>query len=144
MSTRTDCLAAGPDAAIDNFIEALWLEEGLSQNTLAAYGRDLRHFARWLQAQEGLALDGAAERHLHGYFSARHAQTRATTAYRQVVDAGVYRIDAVIQRQQCGVCISISPCRARGRQHKARSLVTSVEEGGAAAEASHGLIELIQ
>ena len=71
-------------SAIDAFIDALWLEEGLSQNTLAAYRRDLLHFAQWLQAQEGLGLDGAAERHLNGYFAARHAQTRATTANRRL------------------------------------------------------------
>ncbi|MDH5205938.1 MAG: site-specific integrase, partial [Hylemonella sp.] len=29
------------DAQIDAFIDALWLEEGLSRNTLAAYRRDL-------------------------------------------------------------------------------------------------------
>lgn len=33
---------------IDAFIDALWLEEGLSKNTLAAYRRDLELYARWL------------------------------------------------------------------------------------------------
>ena len=49
MSKSSDPSTRGPDAALDSFTEALWLEEGLSQNTLAAYGRDLRHFARWLK-----------------------------------------------------------------------------------------------
>ena len=35
------------DPTIDAFIDALWLEEGLSRNTLAAYRRDLALFAAW-------------------------------------------------------------------------------------------------
>ncbi len=34
-------------AAIDLFLDALWVEFGLSNNTLAAYGSDLRLFAKW-------------------------------------------------------------------------------------------------
>lgn len=37
---------------IDSFADALWLEEGLSANTLAAYRRDMQLFAQWLQAQQ--------------------------------------------------------------------------------------------
>lgn len=32
---------------IDEFLDALWSERGLSQNTLAAYGRDLKSFSSW-------------------------------------------------------------------------------------------------
>ena len=39
-------------SAIDQFADALWLEDGLSRNTLSAYRSDLRHFAQWLSAQE--------------------------------------------------------------------------------------------
>jgi integrase/recombinase XerD len=34
-------LSVPPDPLIDTFIDALWLEEGLSKNTLAAYRRDV-------------------------------------------------------------------------------------------------------
>lgn len=39
-----------PDSVelIDIFLDALWAECGLSDNTLAAYGSDLKQFARWL------------------------------------------------------------------------------------------------
>ena len=43
--------------AIDLFIDALWLEDGLSRNTLAAYRRDLSLYAQWLAAQELLRKD---------------------------------------------------------------------------------------
>ena len=35
-------------AQIDEFLDALWSERGLSENTLAAYGRDLKAFCLWL------------------------------------------------------------------------------------------------
>ena len=71
--------------AIDAFVDALWLEDGLSRNTLAAYRRDLTLYAQWLTAQQpALALDDTAEQHLNGYFAARHAQTRATSANRRL------------------------------------------------------------
>lgn len=71
--------------AIDTFIDALWLEDGLSRNTLAAYRRDLTLYASWLAQQDPpLALDTTAEHHLHAYFAARHAQTRATSANRRL------------------------------------------------------------
>jgi len=69
--------------SIDAFIDALWLEDGLSRNTLAAYRRDLTLYAQWL-AQRGATLPASTEADLHGYFAARHAQTRATSANRRL------------------------------------------------------------
>ena len=78
-------LQAASHAAIDQFTDALWLEDGLSRNTLAAYRSDLKHFAQWLAAQTPpLALDGAKEHHVQAWFSERHAGTRATTANRRL------------------------------------------------------------
>ena len=37
------------DATVDRFLDALWLEAGLSRNTLAAYRSDLEGFAAWLK-----------------------------------------------------------------------------------------------
>ena len=71
------------DASIDAFADALWLEEGLSRNTLQAYRSDLRAFARWL-APQGRGLLEAGEADLSAYFAHRHGQTRATTANRRL------------------------------------------------------------
>ncbi|KAF1048108.1 site-specific tyrosine recombinase XerD [Xylophilus sp.] len=71
-------------ASIDAFIDALWLEDGLARNTLAAYRRDLTLFAAWLGEHHQAALDAAAQHHLQGYFAARHAATRATSANRRL------------------------------------------------------------
>ncbi len=70
-------------AEIDAFTDALWLEEGLSKNTLAAYRRDLTLYARWLSERQR-ALQQSSEMDLQAYFSQQHAQTKATTANRRL------------------------------------------------------------
>ena len=74
---------AHSEPSIDAFIDAIWLEEGLSKNTLAAYRRDLSLFGRWL-AQRDKGIDATAEADLNAYFAARHSQTRATSANRRL------------------------------------------------------------
>lgn len=70
--------------SIDAFIDALWLEDGLSRNTLAAYRRDLSLYAGWLNApaQQQRALDSSTEDDLKAYFAFRHGVTKATSANR--------------------------------------------------------------
>ena len=80
-NTRTTQQGLAP--CIDEFIDALWLEEGLSSNTLAAYRRDLNGLALWLKPRTCELLD-ADEAALHDYFAARHVQTKATTANRRL------------------------------------------------------------
>jgi integrase/recombinase XerD len=67
-------------AAIDRFIDALWIEDGLASLTLAAYRRDLTAYARWLQRP----LAATRETDLLAYMAERHAGTRATTANRRL------------------------------------------------------------
>jgi integrase/recombinase XerD len=81
--TTPATLKSSPDPAIDTFIDALWLEEGLSKNTLAAYRRDLTLFGAWLTSV-GHTLLGCAELELNGYFADQHATTKATTANRRL------------------------------------------------------------
>ena len=71
------------EAPIDDFIDALWLEEGLARNTLAAYRRDLTLYATWLNGQ-GRALLVSAESDLNAYFAVSHAATKASTANRRL------------------------------------------------------------
>jgi integrase/recombinase XerD len=72
--------------AIDAFIDALWLEDGLSKNTLAAYRRDLSTLAAWLgmQARGRRHLDQTLQADLSAYFAERHATTQATSANRRL------------------------------------------------------------
>jgi integrase/recombinase XerD len=76
-------MSSAGEQRIDSFIDALWLEQGLSRNTLAAYRLDLTLYQRWL-SEQGRELDATTETDLNAYFAARHAQTRATTANRRL------------------------------------------------------------
>ena len=71
-------------AAIDRFIDALWIEDGLAPLTLAAYRRDLQLYAAWLFATHGRALEDSSESDLLDYSAQRHISTRATTANRRL------------------------------------------------------------
>ena len=75
--------AAPDDPLIDRFIDALWLEDGLSANSLAAYRRDLTLYAAWLQATHRVALAQTQEPHLNAYMAAR-ADGKATSANRRL------------------------------------------------------------
>ena len=70
--------------AIDRFIDALWIEDGLSANTLAAYRRDLTLYAQWLALSRERALNDSAETDLREYGVARHAGSKATSANRRL------------------------------------------------------------
>ncbi len=56
---------------IDSFLDALWSERGLSQNTLAAYGRDLNAWEEWLDKVKGLDLLAADASTLQHYLAHR-------------------------------------------------------------------------
>jgi integrase/recombinase XerD len=75
--------ALASEASAGAFVDALWLEEGLSRNTLDAYRRDLTLLGEWL-APRGRAIAQATEADINAYFAERHAQTRATTANRRL------------------------------------------------------------
>src|SRR5262249_48963202 len=79
----TDALAASQDH-IDRFIDALWIEDGLSANTLAAYRRDLALYARWLATTHERALNDSREADLMAYGVARHAGSKASSTNRRL------------------------------------------------------------
>ena len=43
---------------IDQFLDAVWVEQGLSENTLSAYSSDLKIFAKWLGERPILDVNG--------------------------------------------------------------------------------------
>ncbi|MCA3192585.1 MULTISPECIES: site-specific tyrosine recombinase XerD [unclassified Cupriavidus] len=71
-------------ALVDRFCDALWLENGLSKNTIDAYRRDLALLARWLHESDTCALLAVDDTALSGYFAARHTETRASSANRRL------------------------------------------------------------
>jgi len=68
---------------IDEFCDALWLEDGLARNTLDAYRRDLIQFATWLEAQHGKKLLQGNVADIQAYLGHQfRKKTRASSAAR--------------------------------------------------------------
>ena len=73
------------DADIQSFSDALWLEDGLSKNTLQAYRRDLMQLARWLApSTRGVALAEAGEADLLAYLADAHGRGKPSSANRRL------------------------------------------------------------
>ena len=64
---------------LDAFTDALWLEDGLSKNTLSSYRRDLQQFAAFLKKKP---LEKAGEQELFAFLAARRG--RASSAARML------------------------------------------------------------
>lgn len=72
------------EALIERFCEALWLEDGLAENTITAYRRDLRAAARWLTDEQLSELADIDAQGLHAYIAARHVDSKATSSNRRL------------------------------------------------------------
>jgi len=77
-------MIAASAASIDRFVDAIWIEQGLAANTLAAYRRDLALFANWLGRETGRSLIEASETDLRQYALARHAGSAPTSTNRRL------------------------------------------------------------
>ncbi|MBV7484221.1 site-specific tyrosine recombinase XerD [Bordetella sp. BOR01] len=125
--SHADPLASQAD--IDAFIDAVWLEDGLAANTLAAYRRDLSAFAQWLEkpAEHGGAasagrLRDAGTGDIEAWFAARHGDSRATTANRRL--AALRRFFAWALREhltQRDPCLTLSAAKQPPRMPKTLS-----------------------
>lgn len=79
--TATLPLAEVDRIEIDRFLDAIWMERGLGENTLAAYRNDLSRFARW-QAGRGGSLLATSPGDLHTYLASQGMQSARSTARR--------------------------------------------------------------
>jgi integrase/recombinase XerD len=73
--------SSADDRIIDAFIDNMWAERGLSSNTLAAYGSDLRQFSKWLSGRRCNLLSvehGAIQEYLGDRLLARTSKRTAS------------------------------------------------------------------
>ncbi len=66
------------DACIDQFVDSLWIERGLAQNTQAAYLSDLRHAETFLAKQQ-VSLLGATPEQVLAYLASLVDQSRQSS-----------------------------------------------------------------
>ena len=62
---------------IERFLDALWMERGLSDNTLSAYRNDLTQFALWLDQHHAPDLLRVERAQLSAYLALRSEQQRS-------------------------------------------------------------------
>ncbi len=79
-------------ALIDQYLDAVWLEKGLSDNTLMSYRRDLTLFQQWLEPR-GMALERAGRADLLEWLGemARRGQSTRSSARMLSCLRGFYR-----------------------------------------------------
>ena len=65
-----DVYLAASEQAIDRFLDAAWMERGLSKNTLSAYRTDLLALARWV-ARDGRPITEAARADVLSFIAGR-------------------------------------------------------------------------
>jgi len=104
---RGSSLDQAPEVVIDHFLDAIWMERGLSANTLAAYRADLMALARWLEDKK-MSLPQATRAELLAFIASRveaGARPRSTARqlssfrrfYRFLVREGVIKEDPTAQ-----------------------------------------------
>ena len=71
-------------AEIDDFCDALWLDDGLAKTSLASYRSDLLRFAAWLEANDGNALSSASEHALIRFIASLSAALKASSQARYI------------------------------------------------------------
>nr|VFJ68733.1 MAG: integrase/recombinase XerD [Candidatus Kentron sp. DK] len=80
---QTTALSESTEARIEGFVDRVWMERGLSENTLVAYRSDLILFSRWLRSQRGRELPEAERADVLAFLADR-AGGAATTVARKL------------------------------------------------------------
>lgn len=118
-------MAAAVDLGlIDEFCDTLWLEQGLAKNSLDAYRRDMKLFARWLEVkrpQHGLLSVGGDD--IAAYFAERHEDTKPSSANRRL--SVLKRFYQLALRQNR---ISADPCLQMASARQPLRLVSTLTE----------------
>ncbi len=90
---------------IEAYLQVLWLERGLSDNTRAAYRRDIKAFAAWLQTGQR-SLETASRDQLLAYLHHRNLQRLSAPSTARLLSClrGFYRYllaEGVVSQDPC-------------------------------------------
>lgn len=108
-------------AVIEAYIDAAWMERGLSENTLAAYRGDLKRFADWLGSRKGQLL-GARRADVLDYL-AGHAGAPPRTIARRLSSLRRFYLHQCRERR-----IKEDPCARIEAPKLGRPLPTALTE----------------
>lgn len=109
---------------LDPFLDYLWLEFGLSPNTLAAYRSDLKIVAEWLQHERHKTLMEVSKQDLLDYFQQRYEQGLNSSSSARLLSS-LKRFYHYLRQQ---VHIKNDPTESIEFPRQRRSLPTSLSE----------------
>jgi integrase/recombinase XerD len=107
---------------VESYVDAIWMERGLAENTLAAYRADLRRFAAWL-AERDRSLLGASRADVLEYLADLAAAPPRSVARRL---SSLRRFYQYLMRH---ARIAEDPCARVEAPRIGRSLPTTLSEG---------------
>jgi integrase/recombinase XerD len=85
MKASAESISPADQQDIESFVDSLWMERGLSDNTLNAYRTDLHGLAYWLKKEHGTRLMDAERSQLLDYLSQRvHGGAKPRTTARLI------------------------------------------------------------
>ncbi|MDR9435845.1 MAG: site-specific tyrosine recombinase XerD, partial [Thiohalophilus sp.] len=84
---------------IEQFLDALWMERGLSENTLSAYRSDLSQFGQWLNHEGRASLRDVRREQIQGYLAQRLEQRGSPRSTARLLSS-LRRFYAWLRREQ--------------------------------------------
>ncbi len=69
--TQSQAISRSPNHLLDEFIDHLWLEDGLARNTLDSYRQDLAQFSEWLVKTDGKDLAKVEQADIQQYLAVK-------------------------------------------------------------------------
>jgi len=112
---------SGSIKSIEAFLNALWLEDGLSDNTVSAYSSDLIQFDNWLK---GKALSEASQDDISRYLLHKQQQGHSNRSSARMLSS-LRRFYAYLLREKQ---ISLEPTQLIDAPHIGRKLPDSLSE----------------
>ncbi|HEB57468.1 MAG TPA: site-specific tyrosine recombinase XerD [Gammaproteobacteria bacterium] len=113
------------DTVVDVFLDSLWMERGLSENTLSAYRRDLQQFEDWLGQRPGPhnLLEVSAD-DIRSYLDVRHKRQISARSNARLISSlrNFYRY---LYREKA---IHVDPTQLIDSPRQGRSLPNSLSE----------------
>ena len=111
---------------LDEFCDTLWLEDGLSRNTLESYRRDLNKFAVWLMQSRHTELCQTSNADIQGYLAYLVVEQKAKATSTSRAISSLKRFFQYLLRQNK---VSIDPTLQVATPKLPRSLPKSLSEG---------------
>lgn len=111
------------ESDVASFLDSLWLEDGLSKNTLSAYRQDINAFVKFLQEKRpGLSLFSVKAEDIQAWLAQMHLHSKASTANRRLATLRRFYAWALQSHRMAeDPCLHIKPAKQAARFPKSLS-----------------------